>query len=155
MTTYHKYSEMSGGKIDGSIGTIFRLNFLWNKVDAPAAEGDFDKWDFWLDRIFCNLCFKEPFEITEDDNTGKIVKVEFNEKDKRLIQHLNFRVKHARNNLTLAKRNKNFSGVHKANKELYDALMLKDIGLRKYEHQVLKLYMKETDSNPARAMWGG
>jgi hypothetical protein len=138
------------GKIDGSLGTVMRLNILWARVDKPAAEGDFDKWDYWLDRIFCNLCYKEPFEI--EKNEGKIVEVKFNSKDKELFEYLNLKVAEARQQLKNSKSKEDYT---KAKGNFYKALMMKDIGLRKYEHQVLRVYMKHIDTNPARAMWGG
>jgi len=149
-----RYSSDTGNistpSLDTSLGLIFRLNNLWQKTDAPASSGDFDRWNFILDRIFCNLLFKNELDVTKEN--GKIIKVGLCEDDQQLFDHLNKKVietqqkiKNSRNNLE----------YQKAKVELYQALMMKDVGLRKFMHNSLKLYLKEVDNNPSRAMWGG
>ena len=55
--------------IDAGIGLIYRLNALWNQVDYAALNGDFERWNFVLDRIYCNLLYRNNLEIvyTTDD----------------------------------------------------------------------------------------
>ena len=139
------------GKLDGSLGLVVRINILWSKVTDNATAGDFNKWDFLLDRVFCELCYEEPFNIKKNTD-GEIVDVALNDKDRELFEYLNLKVKEARENLKKAKSKLQYS---EAKSKLYKALMMKDVGLRKFHHQVLRSYTKHTDSNPSRAMWGG
>lgn len=136
--------------LDASLGLIYRLNLLWQKADIPAANGNYDRWNFILDRIFCNLMYKNDFNVTHDSK-GKVIDVELNEEDEEVYQHLNKKVTEAIMQKNLVR---SFKERHVADRKLYEALMLKDIGLRKFMFK-LKLYLKQTDSNPSRAMWGG
>ena len=42
---------------DAGWGLIYRLNSLWAQVDPKATGGDYDGWNFVLDRIYCNLLY--------------------------------------------------------------------------------------------------
>jgi len=137
--------------LDTSLGLIYRLNILWTRVDTPAASGNFDRWNFLLDRIFCNLMYRNDFEIIKDDE-GKITNVNLNEEDQELYDHLNKKVWESNEKLSKAKTPKE---KHLAKLDIYNSLMMKDMGLRKFMHNTLKLYLKEVDSNPSKAMWGG
>lgn len=141
------------GPIDASFGLIYRLNQLWQRVDVPAMNGDFDKWNFTLDRIFCNLLYKEDFEQVRDTE-GNLIEVKLSGNDQEIWNYLNKKFLLARKKLKLAIKNRDLNAIQLAKSELYNALMFKDIGLRKFMFQ-LKLYMKASDSNPSKAMWGG
>jgi len=141
--------NISSPSLDTSLGLIFRLNNLWQKTDAPAASGDFDRWNFILDRIFCNLLFKNGLDVTTKN--GKVIKVNLCEEDQQVYEYLNQKVLEAKQKMKNAKTKLDFSS---AKGELYKALMMKDVGLRKFMNDPLKLYLKQIDSNPARAMWG-
>ena len=136
--------------LDASLGLIFRLNNLWARVDEPAITGNFRKWNFLLDRLFVNLLYKESLDVEHDDK-GKITDVKFNEKDKELFDFLNNKVISSQIKLKCSKTIKERDNAFK---ELYNALLLKDSGIRKFMYE-LKLYMKESNKNPANAMWGG
>jgi hypothetical protein len=148
MSKFKDYMTTSGS-LDASLGLIFRLNALWQRTDAPATSGEFDKWNFILDRIFCNLLYKEDL-VSEKDEEGNLTNVTLGEEDKKIYKILNRKVVMAKK---LLKQAKTLDEKHDARSKLYHALMLKDIGLRKFMHK-LKLYMRESDSNPSRAMWG-
>lgn len=136
--------------LDASLGLIMRLNGLWSKADDYAMNGKFSEWDAALDRIFCNLLYKNNFILIKDED-GKLKSVKLDQEDKVVYKYLNSHVKKAKRNFTTAKNKKDYV---EANDKLYQALMIKDVGLRKLQHK-LKIYFKEKDSNPARAMWGG
>ena len=145
-----KFAGHQDGTIDTSWGLIYRLNKLWGDIDHYAASGDFENWNARLDRVFCNLLFKEDLEVeTEED--GKIISVEFSEDDQEIFDYLNKRYDEANKKYKKAQTK---SEMVEAKKEVYKALMMKDVGLRKFMRE-LKLYLKQLDSNPARAMWGG
>ena len=48
---------------DASLGLVFRLNNLWAQADYMALSGTYKKWNNVLDRIYCNLLYKENLEI--------------------------------------------------------------------------------------------
>ena len=137
--------------IDASQGLIFRLNMLWQRSDFPASEGNFEKWNFILDRIFCNLMYKNNLDILKD-NEGRIIDVKFSDEDQQTFQHLNSKVWEAQEEMRNVKTKKE---LHKANAKLYQALMMKDIGLRKFMHNTLKLYLRESSNNPSKSLFGG
>jgi hypothetical protein len=138
-----------GQELDASLGLIYRLNLLWQRVDIPAASGQYDRWNFLLDRIFCNLMYKNAFDISYD-TLGKVTNVKFNKEDEEVYQHLNKKAIEATTQMNKAK---SLNEKHLAKINLYNALMLKDIGLRKFMFK-LRLYLRQSDNNPSRAMWG-
>jgi hypothetical protein len=56
----------SRASLDTGWGLIYRLNTLFNKAEDTSLTGDFDKWNFILDRIFVNLCYKGAMDIKFD-----------------------------------------------------------------------------------------
>lgn len=147
---YRNWNYDPDRTLDTGWGLIMRLNYLWSRADQVSIAGDLESLNFVLDRIFCNLLYREPLEVNKDSE-GNIIDVQLSEKDKQIWQQLNKRVNDARQSLRIAKQVKEYQ---KARADLYQALMMKDIGLRKFMFE-LKIYLKEADRNPARAMWGG
>lgn len=139
--------------VDAGYGLIFRLNFLWWNADKKALDGDFDSWNYTLDRIYCNLTYRYPIEVLEDDN-GNIVTVKLPEKDEKIYKKITeeiTKIKIAKNIAIKKKDRAEYNALHQKH---YDALQLKDIWLRKYM-QELGLYLKEYEKNPANALFGG
>ena len=50
---------------DAGWGLIYRLNSLWSQVDPKATSGDYDGWNFVLDRIYCNLLYEDNMLVTK------------------------------------------------------------------------------------------
>lgn len=148
-----EFWNQQGMQLDASYGLIMRLNYLWQKVDASAEVGNFEKWNYLLDRIFSNLLYKNEL-VRIRDSKGRIVDAKLDDEDAQLYEVLNKKVYEAKILLKEAIKNKNKQEYQLANSKLYRALMFKDVGIRKFM-QELKLYLKQSDSNPARAMWGG
>ena len=48
---------------DAGWGLIYRLNNLWQQVDPKATGGDYEGWNFVLDRIYCNLLYDDDMII--------------------------------------------------------------------------------------------
>lgn len=144
-----KFDYRQQQDLDASLGLIMRLNKLWYEADDSACAGDFAKWNIKLDCIFRNLLYKENLCLELED--GKVISCSLSDRDQLLYDYLNKNVKIATTKYNSAK---NKSEYHSAKKDLYEALSLKDIGLRKFMFQ-LKLYLKQGDRNPANAMWGG
>jgi hypothetical protein len=139
-----------GEPLDTSLGLIMRLNINWQKADTAASLGDFDKWDALLDRIFCNLLYRDSL-TSEFDDKGNAIKVSLSQADQKIYDYLNKKITESRNLIKKARTKREYT---EAKEKLYKALIIKDVGLRKFQ-QELKLYYKEKDSNPARSMWGG
>lgn len=49
---------------DAGWGLIYRLNNLWAQVDPKATGGEYEGWNFVLDRIYCNLLYEDNMIIT-------------------------------------------------------------------------------------------
>lgn len=149
---------MSGSEItpkhDSTLGLIFRLNALWAEVDIPAKNGEYDAWNNVLDRIYCNLLYRNPLDIKEDGD-GKITDVKLNTKDEKVYKYLSEKIAIYKK-LHPKVKGKTKNGLDKkrvVRSRWYKAVMLKDIWLRKYMNE-LKLYIKETKQTPGTAMWG-
>ena len=50
---------------DAGWGLIYRLNSLWSQVDPKATGGDYEGWNFVLDRIYCNLLYEDNMLVTK------------------------------------------------------------------------------------------
>ncbi len=136
---------------DASLGLVFRLNILWSKTDYAALGGRYEEWNNVLDRIYCNLLYRNEMDTVFDDETGKILEVKLLKKDTKIYRHLSIQVANARKDYNKA-RNKLDKG--KARSKWYHSLQKKDIWLRKFM-QTLKLYLKETEKRPGSVLFGG
>jgi hypothetical protein len=143
---------------DTGWGVIYRLNDLFREVENLAPSGKYDEWNFKLDRIFSNLCYRNPLKIKK--NGEKIVSINLDEEAYRIKLFLDYEILKYKSEMSQAKkdvppeRQKTLSKEWvQAKKKLYKAIFLKEIWLRKYM-QELGLYLKEVEHNPAGAMWG-
>lgn len=141
---------------DAGWGLIYRLNNLWARVDYPAEEGDYDSWNAVLDRIYCNLLYRNPLKVTKDPN-GEIVDISIEEEPHKVYKFLTKKVFEAKKQYqTVSKHpviNKQ-QAMEQAYSKWYHAVMRKDVWLRKYM-QELGLYLKELERSPANALFGG
>jgi len=58
-----KHSGVFSPDKDAGWGLIYRLNNLWGQVDPKAVSGDYDGWNYVLDRIYCNLLYRNDMII--------------------------------------------------------------------------------------------
>jgi intergrase/recombinase len=138
---------------DTGWGLIFRLNDLMADIETAIDNGNLNKWDQKMDRIFCNIRFKESAEVIKDE-AGKIVDVKLSKDDVETFNFLNREIGQKRVSMKGAYILKNFKEYHKAKNELYNLLMKKDIWLRKLMAE-LHLYLKEVEHDPRKAIYGG
>jgi len=133
---------------DASLGLVFRLNNLWAQTDYAMLDGKYDKWNNILDRIYCNLLYREPMEVKEDEKK-QIIKVELSTKDTKIYSFLSKNIQLAKNDYILARQKykSRFRSIW------YHSIQKKDIWLRK-EMQKLRLYLKENKKSPGTAMFG-
>ena len=141
-------------KYDSTLGLIFRLNALWAEADMHAKNGDYDQWNNILDRLYCNLSYREEITI-EKDGGGNIINIKLLEKDKKVYNYLSLKISKFK---SISKRikgvTKKGTPKRKIAKSLwFKSLMLKDIWLRKYMN-TLNLYIKETTRTPGSVMFG-
>jgi len=133
---------------DASLGLIFRLNNLWAQTDYAVMSANYDKWDIVLDRLYCNLLYKEDI-IVEEGDKKEILQVELSQKDIKVYNFLSKRIHLAKINWKKALP----SNKAKARSQWYHAIQKKDIWLRKVM-QILKLYLKENKKTPGSVLFG-
>jgi len=140
---------------DTGWGVIFRLNTLFAEVEELCFSGEYDKWNIKLDRIWSNLCYRNPLEWEKSNE--KIIDVNFSLEDIEKKYFLDKKILLAKSKMSKCKKEIGQNVKNKqwiiAKRELYNALLIKEIWLRKYMHE-LGLYLKEIEYNPAGAMWG-
>ena len=137
---------------DAGWGLIFRLNALWEKVDRRAEIGDYEGWEVVLDRVFSNLMYRGAPEVISDGNGG-ISDVQINDEDYKVYLKVKEKIMQVKSEITKAKREKSYSKIQIAKLRHYQILMFYDIWLRKFM-QSRDLYLKETEHNPGRALFG-
>ncbi|MGC9309468.1 MAG: hypothetical protein ACP5D2_02110 [Candidatus Nanoarchaeia archaeon] len=138
---------------DASLGLIFRMNALWEKVDGPAEAGDYDEWNNVLDRIYANLDYKDDYRIEYEEDGKTIKEVILNEKDPDDEKIYNFfcvKVANAKKIFLHSSKNKDKA---MARGRWYKILMKKDIWLRKLMFK-RGLYLKEVEHTPGSALFG-
>lgn len=138
---------------DASLGLIFRLNALWERADRRALSGDLNAWELVLDRVFSNLLYREELEITENAKE-EVTDVHLSSKDKQVWGVLKKKIKTSKIEVIIKYRKKDSAGFKLAKEKHYEAVMMYDIWLRKFMQQGLNLYMKESERNPSRALFG-
>lgn len=142
---------------DTGWGVIYRLNGLFAEVELLAPSGKYDEWSIKLDRIWSNLVYRNPLEWKEKDE--KIIGVKLSDEDFAKKDFLDTQILKAKSEISKAKNKISIEETKftteyiLAKRKLYQALMLKEIWLKKYMHE-LGLYLKETSYNPAGSMWG-
>jgi len=142
-------------KHDATLGLIFRLNGLWAEVDIPAKTGDYDQWNNVLDRIYCNLLYRDNLKVIKDENKN-IIEIKLSEDDENEYKFLSSKVNKYKW-LSKTVMGKTIKGTPKrkiARSKWFDAVRLKDIWLRKFMNG-LNLYIKETKKRPGDSMFGG
>lgn len=146
---------------DTGWGVIYRLNDLFKEVETFAINGKYDDWNFRLDRIWSNLCYRHKFKVNKDEKTSEITSIEFDEEsynikcyfDKLIVEQKIIMSKARKLDATKDSTTDTRKEIIRAKNELYKRILMKEIWLRKYM-QELGLYLKETKYNPAGAMWG-
>jgi len=137
---------------DAGWGLIFRLNALWERADRRAEAGDYEGWEVVLDRIFSNLMYRNKVEIvTNGDN--EIIDVEIKDEEYKEFQKVKQKIRNVRFEMLKARHERNFKNLKLAQMNLYKILMFYDIWLRKFM-QSRDLYLKETEHNPGKALFG-
>lgn len=153
------YIPSPKSSIDAGMGLVFRLNTLFNRAEDASMSGDFDKWNFILDRIFINLSYKGQMNVKfKNENSEQfpteVVSIDLSPEEKLIFNKFREMIKNVKKKIffSIKKRNRQLHELCKD--EHYRVLMIKDIWLRKIMME-RGLYLKEYDFNPAQALWGG
>lgn len=140
-------------EVDASYGLIYRLNFLWAKVDRERLSGHYDTWELTLDTVFSNLLYREEPEVIQTEN-GEVEVVTIQDESYKIWERLKKDIAIAKQNKVKALLARDIGKLNLAKRAHYDALNRYDIWVRKFMH-TLKLYMKESERNPSLALFGG
>jgi len=140
-------------KNDATLGLIFRLNALWAEADIHAKNGDYDLWNSILDRIYCNLSYREKMVVVKDPRTDKVISMNLSVKDDQEYKFLTSRISEYKLRYLRATGmyRKGISNKRYMKSLWYRSVRLKDIWLRKLMN-TLNLYIKETVSDPGGVM---
>jgi hypothetical protein len=150
---------MSRASIDTGWGLIYRLNTLFNKAEDASLTGEFDKWNFILDRIFVNLCYKGVMDIKFDSNEpnvmpSKVLSINLPKEENMVFIKFRSMIRDIKIKQMQAIRKRNKILYERCKEDHYKTLLMKDIWLRKIMME-RGLYLKEFEFDPTRAMWGG
>jgi hypothetical protein len=154
-----KNSSSGQASIDTGWGLIYRLNFLLTKAEDASLAGNFEKWNFVLDRVFVNLCYKGGMEIVFDEcelgeSPSKIVSIKLPDEEEMVFLKFKDMIREIKLKSRKAILKKNKREYEEAKELHYKTLLTKDIWLRKVMMD-RGLYLKEFDFDPTKAMWGG
>jgi len=140
-------------EVNAGLGLVFRLNALWDKADRRALSGNLDAWELVLDRIFSNLLYREELEVIENSD-GVIKEIKLQDKDIAIWNKIKSKIRFAKLQTREAVKGKKITKIHSGRNIHYNAIMFYDIWLRKFMQSLGGLYLKESESNPGRAMFG-
>ena len=138
---------------DTGWGLIYRLNGILGKIETDIENSDMKRWNLHLDRVFINIVYKNPEEKVLDDD-GKIIDIKLSNDDMEVFSIFNSKIKQFETDINTAKQEENKQEVIKLTNQLYSLLQKKDIWIRKKMFQ-LKLYLREGESDPRKAIYSG
>ena len=158
MIGLNQTKSQARSSLDTGWGLIYRLNSLLNKAEDCSLNGDFDRWNFILDRLFTNLCYKGGMDIKFDEENpedyNKIISIKLPLEEEAVFKKFRQMIRDIKLNIMKAVHQKNRKLYENYREELYKALLTKDIWLRKVMMD-RGLYLKEFEFDPSKAMWGG
>ena len=99
----YKHNSNVTPQQDTGWGVIYRLNDLFREVEVLSPLGKYDPWNFKLDRIFSNLCYRTPLDIKKDKE-DKIVSIEFDEEAFNIKYFLDQKILQAKKEMSLARK---------------------------------------------------
>ena len=159
MAIQKKLGAQNKSSIDTGWGLIYRLNTLFNKAEDASLAGDFDKWNFILDRIFINLCYKGLMDIKFDRNEPgvmptKVLEIDLPTEEKMVLEKFRQMIKVIKLKSITAVRKRDKITYEQCREDQYRALIMKDVWLRKIMME-RGLYLREFEFDPTKALFGG
>lgn len=138
-------------KQDTGWGLIFRLNLLLGKIETDHENGDIERWNKHIDRIYVNIIYKNDFEIIKDEK-GKVIDCKLKKEDVELFAIMNKNLGELKTKEHKALLDQNYSNLRKIKNDIYALILKKDIWIRKKLFE-LKLYLRESESDPRKAIY--
>ena len=99
-----------------------------------------------------DIVYDDPKE--RDPNKKKIIDIKLNQHDKQIHEKFQEMLKDIKIRRAIVLKRKDRAAWNKTREDEYDLMMKKDIWLRKMM-QIQKLYIKESEFDASKAMWGG
>ena len=152
---YKSWNNNQSSPKDTGWGLVFRLNLIMGKIENDLEAGNLEKWNLHIDRIYANIMFKDQGEYVKDAK-GNIIDITFSKEDVEMFQRFAEKIKIIKSKIRieLSQEIPNANLVHKFKDEWYSLLFKKDMWIRKRMF-ALKLYLRETESDPRKAIYGG
>lgn len=138
---------------DTGWGLIFRLNELMRKIENDVENGNLVKWNLHLDRIYANILYKNQEDIIKDSK-GSVIEVKLTADDTKVFALFNNQYQTLQAKKRDARIKENFPELNKVISQIYQLLYKKDVWIRKMMFRN-KLYLKEVDADPRKAIYGG
>lgn len=155
----YKSSPFYQPKQDTGWGLIFRLNGLFDAIERDVENGNMDRWNLHLDRIFINILYKNPEETIKDEK-GKVTDIKFSALDIEIFTKINRMIDDVKTAMynpktfLKMKSQERIAKVNELRREYYKLLFKKDVWLRKKMFK-LDLYLKQVEHDPRKAIYGG
>ena len=152
---YKSWNNNQSSPKDTGWGLIFRLNLIMGKIENDLETGNLEKWNLHIDRIYANIMFKDQGEYVKDAK-GNIIDITFSKEDVEMFQRFAEKIKIIKSKIRieLSQEEPRANVVHQFKDEWYSLLFKKDMWIRKRMF-ALKLYLRETESDPRKAIYGG
>jgi hypothetical protein len=154
---YSRNNPWQQSRQDTGWGLIFRLNLLMGKIERDCETGDLLKWNLHIDRIFANILYRNAEEIVKDDK-GRVIDVRFSADDIEVFTRFARKIEDIKSNMIKIKfldsDEEKITQQHKLRIDLYNLVFKKDIWIRKKMYEQ-KLYLRESESDPRKAIYGG
>ena len=155
MAYNNKWSNNNSSPKDTGWGLIYRLNLIMGKIENDLETGNLDKWNLHIDRIYANIMFKDQGEHVYNSK-GNIVDITFSKEDVEMFQRFAAKIRAIKQKIRteMSQEEPKINLIHQYKDELYSILFKKDMWIRKRMF-ILKLYLRETESDPRKAIYGG
>jgi hypothetical protein len=155
MAYQSKWNNNAATPKDTGWGLIYRLNLIMGKIENDLETSNLDKWNLHIDRIYANIMFKDQGEYVYD-NKGNILDIKFSKEDVEMFQRFAQQIRSIQQKINTEKMKEEPSpaAIHIYKDQLYSVLFKKDMWIRKIMF-TLKLYLRENESDPRKAIYGG
>jgi len=153
MSYYNNMNKQVSTNYHLSMGLVFRNNNLLMEADRKAQQGDYDGWNLCLDRIHCNMSYRENMEIIKDED-GNIIDMNITEEANKIYIFFEKKIVQAKLEYYKALNNPKIPRTQKyvLKSRWYHAIRKKDLWLRKHM-QSLGLYLKEVEKIPGSVLF--
>jgi len=140
-------------QFDLSLGLMMRLNILLTKIETDIERGEIESWNMRIDRIYSNILYKKEAVVIKDENED-VIDYKLSKEDTQIFNLFNKRIYELQKLLIEAKKEPNVFLIKDLNRQIYSTIAKKDVWVRKLMF-TLKLYLRNNEKDPSRAIFGG